>query len=72
MDIENKTYQPNSSTSTPPLRLSPQAIREFQDLYFKEFQIEISVREADRLGMNLLKLFSAVYKPIRRNDYANK
>lgn len=72
MDIENKSNQHNLPVSKIPLRLSSSAIKEFQALYFKEFQIKISVQEADRLGMNLLRLFSAVYKPIRKTDYANK
>lgn len=72
MDIENKSNQKSLHTNTLPLRLSSNAIKEFQELYFKEYRVNISVQEADRLGMNLLKLISIVYKPIKKNDYANE
>lgn len=72
MDIDNKSNQDNLRLNTLPPRLSSQAIKEFQELYLKEYKIQISVQEADRLGMNLLRLISAIYKPIKKNEYANK
>jgi len=43
--------------------LSQQAIKEFKDIYHKQFGKELSDQEALRKGTALLRLFKAVLKP---------
>lgn len=75
MEIETPK-QSVISNNPPPFRLSSQAIRDFQSAYFQEHHINISDEEANRLGMKLLRLFKAVYRPIRSdlegNNYGNR
>lgn len=61
MEIET---QKTTTIPTPPLRLSPNAIKDFQKAYFDEYGVQISDSEANRLGLKLLHLFKAIYKPI--------
>jgi len=46
------------------MRLSKQAIREFKDIYHKEFGRKISDQEAQELGANLISLFKIIYRPV--------
>lgn len=75
MEIET-LKQSAISSPTPPFRLSSQAIKDFQSAYFQEHHINISDEEANRLGMKLLRLFKAVYRPIRNdlegNNHGNR
>jgi hypothetical protein len=75
MEIET-LKQSAISSSTPPFRLSSQAIKDFQAVYFQEHNVHICDEEANRLGMKLLRLFKVVYRPIRSdlesNNYGNK
>ncbi|TKJ35665.1 MAG: hypothetical protein CEE38_13710 [Planctomycetes bacterium B3_Pla] len=48
------------------MRLSKEAIREFKDIYYKEFKEKISDKEAQEMGANLLSLFEIVYRPISK------
>jgi hypothetical protein len=63
-------------SAIPPLRLSSQAIKDFQAAYFDEHHVHISDEEANRLGMKLLRLFRAIYRPIKSDlnikTYGNK
>jgi len=54
------------------MKLSKQAVEEFQQIYEKENQQKISYEVAERLAMNLLRLFSAIYRPIKKYEYAIK
>ncbi len=54
------------------MKLSKQAVEEFQQIYEKENQKAISYNEAERLALNLLRLFSAIYRPIKKDEYAIK
>ena len=49
------------------VKLSKEAIKEFKEIYKKEFGEEISDREAYDKASNLLRLFEAVYKPIPKD-----
>lgn len=69
MDIENIFNQSNLKQDVP-LRLSPDAIKELQTIYYNEFRVIISPPEANMLGLRLLRLFTAIYKPIKKNGYA--
>ncbi|HEC66012.1 MAG TPA: hypothetical protein ENI23_12025 [bacterium] len=51
------------------MRLTKQAIREFQEIYKEEFGKNIKVVEAERLGINLLSLMKAIYKRIPIKEY---
>lgn len=42
-------------------QLSDQAIKEYQDIYFKEFGKKISKEEAREQGTRLVNLYKAVY-----------
>jgi len=46
------------------MRLSKEAIKEFKDIYYKEFGEKISGPEAQEMGANLLSLFKIIYRPI--------
>jgi len=54
------------------MELSKEAIKEFQDIYYKEFGREISDQEAQELGGNLLSLFRIVYHPLPKGDKRNQ
>lgn len=47
------------------MRISNDAIKEFQQLYKKEFGQEITIVEARKQGERLLQLFKIIYRPIR-------
>ena len=75
--METETLKQSAiSSSTPPFRLSSQAIKDFQTTYFQEHNVRISDEEANRLGMKLLRLVKTVYRPFRSdlevNNYGNK
>ena len=46
------------------MRLSKEAIKEFKEIYYKEFGERISDKEAQEMGANLLSLFKIIYRPI--------
>jgi flagellin-specific chaperone FliS len=49
------------------MRLSKEAIKEFKDIYEKEFRETISDEKAQELGQNLISLFKIIYRPIPEN-----
>ncbi|MFA6305631.1 MAG: hypothetical protein WC651_02795 [Candidatus Gracilibacteria bacterium] len=53
------------------MKLTPEAIQEFQDAYRKDFGLEVSKEEAEQLGLRLITLFSVIYKPIPKNGNEN-
>lgn len=46
--------------------LPDEAIDEFKEIYKKEFGEKLSDEEARRKAENLIKLFDAVYRPIKK------
>ena len=46
------------------MRLSKEAIKEFKEIYYKEFGERISDKEAQEMGASLLSLFKIIYRPI--------
>jgi len=44
--------------------LSKEAIKEFKEIYYKEFEEKISDQEAQEMGGNLISLFKIIYRPI--------
>ena len=48
--------------------LSKEAVREFKEIYKKEFGEEISDQEALEKATNLLMLFNVIYRPIPKKD----
>ena len=46
------------------MRLSKRAIKEFKEIYEKEFGETISDQKAQELGQNLISLFKIIYRPI--------
>ena len=46
--------------------LSDQALKEFKEIWLKEFGEEISDERAVELGINLLNLFDHIYRPVPR------
>jgi len=46
------------------MRLSKRAIKEFKEIYEKEFGEPISDEKAQELGQNLISLFKIIYRPI--------
>lgn len=49
--------------------LSDEDIAKFQALYKSEFGMEISREDAYEKGVKLLRLMSAVYKPMTEKEY---
>lgn len=55
--------------------LSRKAIEEYKAIYKKEFGEDSTDTEAEEQGMNLLRLFQIIYKPIPKSwriVYSNK
>jgi len=52
--------------------LSKEAIKEFKDIYRKEFKEDISDGKAQELGENLISLFKVIYRPIPNDIKASK
>jgi len=50
------------------MRLRKQAIKEFKEIYYKEFGERISDEEAKEMGENILSLFKLVYQPIPKDE----
>jgi hypothetical protein len=50
------------------MRLNKEAIKEFKEVYFKEFEDRITDKKAQELGENLLSLFEIIYRPIPKAD----
>ena len=48
-------------------RLSPDAIREYKEIYKAEFGIELTDAEAEEQGLRLLRLFSLLLRPLPDN-----
>lgn len=46
--------------------LSEKAIKEFKEIWLREFGEEISDKKALEEGIKLLNLFNAVYRPIKK------
>lgn len=46
------------------MRLSKKAIKEFKEIYYKEFGRTISDEEVQEKGQSLLSLFRIIYRPI--------
>lgn len=44
--------------------LSKEAIKEFKEIYYKEFGERISDDKAQEMGTNLLLLFKIIYRPV--------
>jgi hypothetical protein len=49
--------------------ISEEALKEFKIIYKKEFDIELSDKDASEKATKLLNLVRAVYRPILKNDY---
>jgi len=50
------------------MRLSKKAIKEFKEIYYKEFGKIISDEEAQEKGQSLLSLFKIIYRSIPVNN----
>jgi len=50
------------------MRLSLKAISEFQDIYFKKYEVELSNDEANKKGLELLEFFKTIYKKVPNKD----
>lgn len=46
------------------MKLPEKAVREFQEIYFKEFGEKLSYSEAEKMGQDLIGLFEIIMKPI--------
>jgi len=49
--------------------ISKKASKEFKEIYQKEFDIELSDKDALEKTIKLLNLMKAVYKPMLKDDY---
>lgn len=54
------------------MRLSKEAIREFQEIWYEEFGERISEEKAQEMGENLLSLFKIIYRPIPEETGENR
>ncbi len=53
------------------MKLSKKALDEFKAIYKAEYGVELSDGEALDRGIRLLRLFKAVYKPIKNTTQNN-
>ncbi|OGN03280.1 MAG: hypothetical protein A2655_00420 [Candidatus Yanofskybacteria bacterium RIFCSPHIGHO2_01_FULL_43_42] len=49
--------------------LSPEAIKEYQELYFKKYGEKIDSQTALDLGIKLINFTAAIYRPIPSKEY---
>lgn len=57
------------------MRLSKEAIKEFQEIWYEEFKERISEEKAREKGESLISLFEIIYRPISekaRENFSNK
>ena len=52
--------------------LSPKAVKEFQEIYFKEYGEMLAFEEATARAENFLRFFKAVVKPSTIKDSYNE
>lgn len=50
------------------MQLDNAAIKEFQEIYNKEFGEEITEIEAEEMGGKLVNLMALIYKPIKKSN----
>lgn len=50
------------------MALSEKAIKEFKEIYFKEYNEMLSDEEAQEMGQRLISLFKVIYRPIPGKD----
>lgn len=50
------------------MSLSDKAIKEFKEIYYKEYGKDISDEEAQEIGQRLISLFKIIYRPIPGKD----
>jgi hypothetical protein len=50
------------------MSLSDRAIKEFKEIYYKEYGKNISDEEAQEIGQRLISLFKIIYRPIPGRD----
>jgi len=53
------------------MRLSKEAIKEFQEIWYKEFGERISEEKAQERGEDLISLFEIIYRPISKKARKN-
>lgn len=53
------------------MKLSKKALDEFKAIYKAEYGVELSNAEALDKGIRLLRLFKAVYKPVKNTTQNN-
>ena len=53
------------------MRLSKEAIKEFQEIWYEEFGERISEEKAQEMGENLISLFKIIYRPIPKEAREN-
>ena len=53
------------------MRLSKRAIKEFKEIYYREFGSIISDEEAQEKGQSLLSLFKIIYRSIPADEINN-
>lgn len=49
------------------MKLTPEAIKDFQEAYKKDFGEDISPQEAEEIGSSLINLMKVIYRPIPTN-----
>ena len=50
------------------MSLSAKAIKEFKEIYFREYGESISDKDAQEIGQRLISLFRIIYRPIPGKD----
>lgn len=50
------------------MKLSETAIKEFKEIYYREYGKSISDEEAQEIGQRLIRLFRIIYRPIPGKD----
>ncbi len=63
MDIKRKSYSPHKPAPV----LSSKAIKDFQNVYFLEFGVHLTSRQAQTNGLRFLQFMKNILKPIPMN-----
>lgn len=54
------------------MQLSQQAIDDFKKIYFQQFKVKLTDKEANTKGLELLHFINLIYRPAEDKDFFNK
>lgn len=70
--MTHRTYEPHNISKSGENVLDQNSIKEFQEIYRREFDIELSLDEASELAGRLLRFYKTIFKPSKGNPEHGK